>query len=94
MTQMNLFPDTQVQQMSEGELLYSWNHALSSKHDRYWHSAIQSGSALREFYETHDHNAYTRFAQSCQVFARESGYPFVEAAQRIHNMFNIKAGNR
>ena len=62
--------------------------------DIYWNAAESSGSALREFYETHDYNAYTRFAKSCQVFARESGYPFVEAAQRIHNMFNIKAGNR
>lgn len=65
-----------------------------SRGDIYWNAAEASGSALREFYATNDYNAYSRFAKSCQVFANESGYPFVVAAQKIHNMFNINTGNR
>lgn len=63
-----------------------------SNGDVYWNAAQVSGSSLREFYETHEYSAYTRFAQSCQVFAEQSGISFVEASQKIHNMFNIKAG--
>ena len=77
MTQLPLFP-----QQSNGEI--------------YWNAAQTSGSSLREFYASSDmdqrRSAYNRFAQSCQVFADENGCSFVEASQKIHNMFNIKAG--
>lgn len=54
-----------------------------------------SGSALREFYASSGEqriNAYSEFARSCQQFANNSGISFLEASQRIHNIFNIKAG--
>ena len=54
-----------------------------------------SGSALREFYSsTGDERlqAYSDFARSCQQFADNSGISFLEASQRIHSIYNIKAG--
>lgn len=79
MTQMNLFPTP-----SNGEI--------------YWNAAEDSGSALRQFYSASDGqermSAYHKFSKSCQVFAEQSGCSFVEASQKIHNMFNIKTGNR
>jgi len=56
----------------------------------YWALAEESGSALRSFYTNRDHSDYTRFAQSCQKFAEHNGFSFVDASNRIHNMFNIK----
>lgn len=54
-----------------------------------------SGSALREFYSsTGDERlqAYSDFARSCQQFADNTGISFLEASQRIHSIYNIKAG--
>lgn len=77
MPQLTLFP-----QPTSGEI--------------YWNAAEDSGSALRQFYTTSDReermSAYSQFSKSCQVFAEQSGCSFVEASQKIHNMFNIKAG--
>ena len=76
MPQLTLFP-----QPTSGEI--------------YWNAAETSGSALRQFYSsTGDErmSAYSQFAKSCEVFAQESGISFLEASQKIHNMFNIKAG--
>lgn len=58
--------------------------------ETYWSLAEETGSALRSFYTNRDHSDYTRFAQSCQKFAEHGGYSFVDASNRIHNMFNIK----
>ena len=76
MSQLTLFPSP-----SNGEI--------------YWNAAESSGSALRQFYTSNGEQrmaAYSQFAKSCQVFADQNGCSFVEAAQKIHNMFNIKAG--
>lgn len=57
--------------------------------------AEQTGSALREFYESDGDNrinAYGRFADSCSQFARQNGYSFLEASSKIHSMFNINGG--
>lgn len=65
--------------------------------ETYWALAEESGSALRSFYTTSGDeriNAYTRFSRSCSRFAEENGYSFVEAANKIHNMFNINTGNK
>lgn len=54
-----------------------------------------SGSALREFYSSTGEqrmSAYSQFTRSCQEYADQNGYSFLDAAQRIHNIFNIKAG--
>lgn len=54
--------------------------------------AEESGSALRSFYTTSGEermNAYSRFAKSCEQFANENGYSFVEASNKIHSMFNV-----
>ena len=76
MTQLPLFPPA-----SQGEV--------------FWSLAEQSGSALREFYSTSGDeriNAYSRFAKSCEQFAQQNGYSFLEASTKIHNMFNINGG--
>lgn len=77
MSQLTLFP-----QPTSGEI--------------YWNAAEDSGSALRQFYSATDGeqrmSAYHSFSKSCQVFAEQSGCSFVEASQKIHNMFNIKTG--
>ena len=76
MTQLPLFPPA-----SQGEV--------------FWGLAEQSGSALREFYSTSGDeriNAYSRFAKSCEQFAQQNGYSFLEASSKIHSMFNINGG--
>ncbi len=76
MNQLTLFP-----QPTSGEI--------------YWNAAETSGSALRQFYSSNGEqrmSAYSQFAKSCEVFAQENGISFLEASQKIHNMFNIKAG--
>jgi len=57
--------------------------------EKYWSLAEQSGSAHREFYTNHNHEAYTRFAQSCQEWADLRDIPYLEASNKIHAMFNI-----
>jgi len=76
MTQLPLFPPA-----SQGEV--------------FWGLAEQSGSALREFYTSSGDeriNAYSRFAKSCEQFAQQNGYSFLEASSKIHSMFNINGG--
>lgn len=78
MNQLTLFP-----QPTSGEI--------------YWNAAETSGSALRQFYSSAGEqrmSAYSQFAKSCEVFAQENGISFLEASQKIHNMFNINTGNR
>ena len=56
-----------------------------------------SGSALRQFYSSTGEDrlqAYSDFARSCQQFAENTGISFLEASQRIHNIFNINTGNK
>jgi hypothetical protein len=67
--------------------------APASQGEVFWGLAEQSGSALREFYTSSGDeriNAYSRFAKSCNQFAQQNGYSFLEASTKIHNMFNIK----
>ena len=69
--------------------------APASQGEVFWGLAEQSGSALREFYTSSGDeriNAYSRFAKSCEQFAQQNGYSFLEAAGKIHNMFNINGG--
>ena len=57
--------------------------------------AEQTGSALRQFYATSGEeriSAYSQFAQSCQAFAEQNGYSFVQASNIIHSMFNVNGG--
>jgi len=52
-----------------------------------------SGSALRQFYGSNSNedrmSAYSRFAQSCQVVADQTGMSFLEASQFIHRAYNL-----
>lgn len=62
--------------------------------EKYWTLAEQSGSALREFYNTQSHDAYTTFALSCQEWAELRDISYLEASNKIHAMFGINASQR
>ena len=68
---------------------------IESRFDVNW---VNAGWALRQFYAATDNahrlQFYSQFVKYCDVVAHQDGISFVEAAQRIHNMFNINVGNR
>jgi hypothetical protein len=55
-------------------------------------------SALRQFYASPLNgervDAYSRFGRACQEWADENGISFLEASQRIHNIYNLNKGNK
>ena len=55
-------------------------------------------SALRQFYASPLNgeriDAYSRFGRACQEWADQNGISFLEASQRIHNIYNTNTGNQ
>lgn len=61
-------------------------------------TAESAVSALRQFYGSPLNgdriDAYSRFGRACQEWADENGISFLEASQRIHNIYNTNTGNK